>query len=120
MAERPLIAVVDDELARDSLPDLSREFAVRAFASTEKLLVSGCVGAEHSLILDIAMLSMSGMDVQRGVQWRRKTVPPVFFTVHGDAARGQRMLKQGAFECLFKPFSVTALLRAIPAAVRVK
>jgi FixJ family two-component response regulator len=120
MAERPLIAVVDDELARESLPDISREFAVRTFASTEKLRVSGSVGTEHSQILDIAMLSMSGMDLQRELQWRRQTVPPVFFTVHGDAALGQRMFKQGAVECLFNPFSVTALLRAIPAALRVK
>ncbi|TDG01241.1 response regulator [Paraburkholderia guartelaensis] len=120
MAERPLIAVVDDELTCGSLPDRSREFAERAFASAEKLLVSGCAGAEHSLVLDIALPGMSGMDLQRESRWRRQTVPPVAFTAHGDAALRQRMLKRGAVECLFKPFSDTALLRSIRAALHVK
>jgi FixJ family two-component response regulator len=98
-------------------PDLSREFTIRAFASATKFLISGCVGAEHSLILDIAM---SRMDLKRGLQWSRQTVPLLFITAHGDGALRQRVLKQGVVECLFKPFSDTALLRAIQAALDVK
>jgi FixJ family two-component response regulator len=63
---------------------------------------------------------MSGMDLQRELQSCRQTVPLLFITAHGDGALRQRMLKQGAVECLFKPFSDTALLRAIQAALDVK
>ncbi|KAA1016212.1 response regulator [Paraburkholderia panacisoli] len=123
MAERSLIAVVDDdESVRESLPDLLREFgfAARPFASAEEFLASGCVGEAHCLILDIAMRGMSGRDLQRELRRRRQTVPIVFITAHGDEALRPRMLEQGAVECLFKPFSDTALLEAIQAALRLE
>ncbi|MEM5383354.1 response regulator [Paraburkholderia phymatum] len=123
MVERSLIAVVDDdESVRESLPDLLREFgfAARAFASAQEFLASGCADEAHCLILDIAMPGMSGQDLQYELKRRRQTVPIVFITAHGDEALRPRMLEQGAVECLFKPFSDTALLGAIQAALRVE
>ncbi|MGF6985206.1 FixJ family two-component response regulator [Paraburkholderia atlantica] len=123
MAQRSLIAVVDDdESVRESLPDLLREFgfAARAFASAEELLASGCADEAQCLILDIAMPGLSGWDLQRELRRHRQTAPVVFITAHGDEALLPRMLKHGAVECLFKPFSDTALLGAIQAALQVK
>jgi FixJ family two-component response regulator len=123
MAGRSLIAVVDDdESVREALPDLLREFgfAARAFASAEEFLASGCVGEAHCLILDIAMPGMSGRDLQQELKRRQQTVPIVFITAHGDEALRPRVLEQGAVECLFKPFSDTALLGAIQAALQVE
>ncbi|NPT55797.1 response regulator [Paraburkholderia elongata] len=123
MAERSLIAVVDDdESVRESLPDLLREFgfAARAFSSAEEFLASGCIGEAQCLILDIAMPGMSGRDLQHELKQRRQTVPIVFITANGDEALRPRVLEQGAVECLFKPFSDTALLEAIQAALRVE
>jgi FixJ family two-component response regulator len=123
MAERSLIAVVDDdESVRESLPDLLREFgfAARAFSSAEEFLASGCIGEAQCLILDITMPGMSGRDLQHELKRRRQTVPIVFITAHGDEALRPRVLEQGAVECLFKPFSDTALLEAIQAALQVE
>ena len=123
MAGRSLIAVVDDdESVREALPDLLREFgfAARAFASAEEFLASGCVGEVHCLILDIAMPGMSGRDLQHELKRRQQTVPIVFITAHGDEALRPRVLEQGAVECLFKPFSDTALLGAIQTALQVE
>ena len=123
MTERSLIAVVDDdESVRESLPDLLREFgfAARAFSSAEAFLASGCVGEAQCLILDIAMPGMSGPELQHELKRRRQTVPIVFITAHGDEALRPRVLEQGAVECLFKPFSDTALLGAIQAALQVE
>ena len=123
MAERSLIAVVDDdESVRESLPDLLREFgfAARAFSSAEEFLASGCVGEAQCLILDIAMPGMSGRELQHELKRRRQTVPIVFITAHGDEALRPRVLEQGAVECLFKPFSDTALLGAIQVALQVE
>jgi FixJ family two-component response regulator len=122
MADRSLIAVVDDdESVRESLPDLLREFgfAARAFSSAEEFLTSDCIGEAHCLILDIAMPGMSGRDLQRELLRRRQNVPIVFITAHGDEGLRPRVLEQGAVECLFKPFSDTALLGAIQAALGV-
>ena len=123
MAERSLIAVVDDdESVRESLPDLLREFgfAARAFSSAEAFLASGCVDEAQCLILDIAMPGMSGRELQLELKRRRQTVPIVFITAHGDEALRPLVLGQGAAECLFKPFSDTALLGAIQAALQVE
>jgi FixJ family two-component response regulator len=118
MADRSLIAVVDDDQSvRESLPALLREFgfAARAFTSAEAFLASGCAGKAHCLILDIDMPGMSGLDLLQELQRRCQTVPIVFITAHGDKALRPRVIEQGAVECLFKPFSDTALLEAIQA-----
>ena len=120
MDDRMLIAVVDDdESVRESLPDLLGEFGfeARTYASAEEFLVSGCVNEARCLILDIAMPGMSGPGLQLELKRRRQTVPIVFITAHGDDALRPRLLEQGAIDCLFKPFSDTALLGAIQAAL---
>ncbi|MFL5493063.1 MAG: response regulator [Gemmatimonadales bacterium] len=117
-----LVTVVDDdESVRESLPDLLREFgyAVRAFSSAEEFLGSDCVGQTRCLILDIAMPGMSGPDLQRELRRRHQEIPIVFITAHEDETVRPRLLQQGAVECLFKPFSETALLAALNTALRV-
>jgi FixJ family two-component response regulator len=71
------------------------------------------------LILDIAMPGMSGRDLQRELTLRRQEIPIVFITAHRDETVRPRLLRQGAVECLFKPFSDTALREALNAAFRV-
>jgi FixJ family two-component response regulator len=122
MAKRSLVSVVDDdESVRESLPDLLREFGfdARAFSSAEEFLASDCVGQTKCLILDIAMPGMTGPDLQRELSLRRQRIPIVFITALRDENVRPRSLEQGAVECLFKPFSDTALLEALNAALRV-
>ena len=122
MVTRSLVAVVDDdESVRESLPDLLREFgfAAQAFSSAEEFLASDCVCRTRCLILDIAMPGMSGPDLQRELTLRRNDIPIVFITAHRDETVRPRLLQQGAVECLFKPFSDTALREALNAAFRV-
>ena len=116
---RALVSVVDDdESVRESLPDLLRQlgFAVRAFTSAEEFLASDAVGQTACLILDIAMPGMTGLDLQRELTRRRSAIPIVFVTAHENFR--SRVLASGAVECLIKPFSETALVDAVDAAVR--
>ena len=118
----PLVSVVDDdESVRESLPDLLRQFgfAVQAFSSAEEFLDSDCVRETRCLILDVAMPGMSGPELQRELTLRRREIPIVFITAHRDDSIRPRMLEQGAVECLFKPFSDTALLEAVNTALGV-
>jgi FixJ family two-component response regulator len=122
MATRSLVSVVDDdESVRESLPDLLKlfGFAVQAFSSAEEFLASDYVSQTRCLILDIAMPGMSGPDLQQELARRRQAIPIVFITAQGDQIIRPRVLAQGAVECLFKPFSDTALLEALTAALRV-
>jgi FixJ family two-component response regulator len=111
--------VDDDESVRESLPDLLREFgfAVRAFSSAEDFLESDCIGQTNCLILDVAMPGMTGPDLQQELRIRRREIPVIFITAQRDETVRARLLEQGAVECLFKPFSDTALHDAVNAAL---
>jgi FixJ family two-component response regulator len=121
MVGTAMVSVVDDdESVRESLPDLLNEcgFAVRTFASAEEFLTSDYLHATDCLILDVAMPGMTGPDLQRELKQRRLEVPIIFITAQGDSMLRPRLLEQGAVACLFKPFSDTAVLAALEAALR--
>lgn len=118
---RSLVSVVDDdESVRESLPDLLRQvgFAAEAFSSAEAFLASDVVTITSCLLLDIKMPGISGPDLQEELTRRRQRIPIVFLTAHADRAVRPGLLSRGAVECLFKPFSETALLDALGAALR--
>jgi FixJ family two-component response regulator len=120
---RSLVSVVDDdESVRESLPDLLRQFgfAARAFSSAEAFLASGVVSETSCLLLDVAMPGMSGPELQRELKRRRQEIPIVFITAHSDESVRPELLARGAAECLFKPFSETALMDAVNTALRMR
>lgn len=119
-SEHSLVSVIDDdESVRESLPDLLRQFgfAAVAFASAEAFLESQFVSSTRCLVLDVAMPGMSGLDLQQELTRRHWEIPIVFITATGDQTIGPRVLARGAVACLSKPFSDTALLSALNAAV---
>ena len=120
---RSLVSIVDDdESIRESLPDLIRQFGfdAAAFASAEAFLASELMADTRCLVLDIAMPGMSGTDLQRELANRRRMIPIVFITASGDTSIRSLLLAAGAVDCLFKPFSETALLAALNAALRMR
>lgn len=122
VVDRLLVSIVDDdESVRESLPDLLREFgfAARTFSSAEEFLASDCVDQTRCMILDVAMPGMTGPDLQRELTRRRQAIPIIFITGDRDTTLRPRLIEQGAVECLFKPFSDTALLEALNTALRV-
>lgn len=116
----PLITVVDDdESVRESLPDLIREFGFSAdsFSSAEEFLQSESLSRTRCLILDISMPGMSGPDLQKELKLRRWKIPIIFITAHVEETNCQRLIEQGAINCLFKPFTEEELLTAVKAAL---
>ena len=119
--ERALISVIDDdESVRESLPDLLKEFGFDtcAFSSANEFLSSECLNRTACLILDVAMPGMTGLDLQRELQLRGQKIAIIFISARKDDAVQARALQQGAVAFLLKPFSDTALLSAIKAALR--
>jgi FixJ family two-component response regulator len=122
MVSTPLLSVVDDdESVRESLPDLLRElgFTAEAFSSAEEFLASDCVGQTRCLVLDIAMPGMTGPELQQELVRQRQEIPIIFITAHADETVRSHLIERGAVECLLKPFSETALLEALNAALRI-
>lgn len=119
-ADRPLVSVVDDdESVRESLPDLLKEFgfAARAFSSAEEFLSSDCVGQTRCLLLDIYMAGMTGPGLQQELKVRQHHIPIIFMTAKTNGNLRPQLLQEGAVECLFKPFSDTALFDAVNTAL---
>lgn len=123
MVKSSLISVVDDdESVREALPGLLRQFgfAAHVFSSAEAFLGSEVVGETRCLILDVTMPGMSGPDLQQELRRRRQDIPVVFITARHNETVRPRLLAGGAVECLFKPFSETALLDALNSALRMR
>ncbi len=118
-----LVSVVDDdESVRESLPDLLKDlgFAARTFSSAEEFLESHTALQTGCLLLDIVMPGMGGPELQLELKRRGINIPVIFITAQRNEAVRRHLLEQGAAECLLKPFSDTALLDALNAALRVK
>jgi len=109
-----------DESVRESLPDLLREFgfAARAFSSPEEFLASDCVGPNQMSDPRHCHARNDRTRPSAGIEASSAEIPIIFVTAQRDEAARSRLLEQGAVECLFKPFSDTALLQALNVALR--
>ena len=120
MPAKPLIAIVeDDDSLRPALIGLVRSMGYdgEGFSSAEAFLESDPIGRTQCLILDVSMPGMTGPELQRELLRRGSQIPVIFITAHADDTVRPALLEQGAVECLFKPFSETALLEALQAAL---
>ena len=118
--EPPIVSVVDDdESVRESLPDLLKEFGfgARAFSSAREFLFSDIVSQTKCLILDVVMPDMSGLELQLELRRLGNEVPVIFISAQKDDTIREQAFKQGAVKFLNKPFSDTALLEALNAAI---
>jgi FixJ family two-component response regulator len=116
----PLIVVIDDEESvRDAIAGLlkSKRFRAHAFESAERFLSSSDVSATACLILDVRMPGMDGLELQRELTARGRTLPVIFITAQADEGVRARAMQEGAIDFLFKPFTDEALLAAVGAAL---
>ena len=114
------VGVVDDDPSvREALRALLRSagFRVEIFGSAEEFLRSGQTSEFDSLVLDVRMSGMSGVELQEHLAASGSTVPIVFMTAHADASVRARALAAGAVDFLEKPFSDDALLEAVDRAI---
>ena len=119
-SKQSLLSVVDDdEMLRESLPELLREFgfAARAFSSGQEFLSSNYVDETRCLILDVAMPEMSGLDLQQELKRRGQAIPIIFISGQKDEDIRKQAFRQGAVRFLYKPFSDSDLLEAVNAAL---
>jgi FixJ family two-component response regulator len=61
---------------------------------------------------------MSGPALQEELTRQGRPIPIVFITANADENLRPQLLDAGAVECLFKPFTESALLTAVTLALR--
>ena len=114
-----VVVVDDDESVRESLPDLLKEFGftVLTFSSADEFLASKSIDRTACLVLDMVMPGKSGLDLQEELKNRGRKIPIIFITAQKDESVRKRVLAQGAVDVLLKPFSDTALRKALSKAM---
>jgi FixJ family two-component response regulator len=120
MTHVSLISVVDDdESLRESLEGLLKSlgYDTAVFSGAESFLSSEALEKTACVILDVRMPGMNGLELQRELIGRRRNIPIIFITAHGDEDVIARVMADGAVACLVKPFSEESLLKAISQAL---
>ena len=115
-----LIAVVDDDISvRESVESLLKSvgFQVNTYSSAEEFMGSPRLEAADCLILDVRLDGMSGPDLQRELKTTGRSIPIVFVTAHETETLRERMMADGAIDCLLKPFTDDRLLGAVEKAL---
>lgn len=117
---QPIVFVVDDDEAlRRSLSRLLRsaDHEVRTFESADAFLESEPEDRTSCLVLDIRMPGRSGLELQRELAERGRSLPIVFLTGHGSVPESVRAMKEGALDFLEKPFEDEVLLETVTRAL---
>ncbi len=117
----PFVFIVDDD--EDIRTSLSRALNMRgyntqAFASAQAFLESYETEQSGCLILDFGMPEMSGLDLQRVLVERGRSIPIIFITGHGGVPEAVEAMKYGAVDFLEKPFRQETLINRIDAALK--
>jgi FixJ family two-component response regulator len=114
------VFVVDDYApVRRSISRLLRAagFAVAVFGSAEEFLAQYDPGVWGCLVLDVAMPTLNGLELQRILAKGGSLLPIVFLTGEGDIPKSVQAMKHGASDFLTKPVNDEDLLAAVGAAL---
>jgi len=116
-----LVAIVDDDRSvQNAVKDLleSAGLSAQCFGSAEEFLESGQRNQIASLIADIRMPGMSGLELQTKLKAEGSRIPIIFISAHSDDKIKLQAMTAGAVEFLSKPFDDEVLLEKVRAALR--
>jgi FixJ family two-component response regulator len=119
------VAIVDDDAGvRAAIEDLlnSNGLRTRSFPSAEAFLQSRDGGEPGCLILDYHLPGMNGLELQRELQAKGRTIPIIFATAEDEAFRllQSPAVKAGVLAVLRKPFDSEELPRLVKIAAAAK
>ena len=116
-----VVAIVEDDAAmRKSIERLLRayEFETLAYASAEEFLGSPLADSAASLVFDIHLPGISGIELRRRLPVAGSKRPVIFITAHDDKATRAEALAAGCVEYLQKPFDPCRLAEALQRAMK--
>ena len=110
---------LDDAAVRKGLARLLQAAgsSVETFPSAEAYLARASHDGVGCILLDLAMPSLSGLDLQKVLTERGSDFPVIFLTGHGDIPASVQAMKQGATDFLTKPVDEAALVDAVEQAL---
>lgn len=118
----PLIRIIDDEPEVCESLALLLECAghtVASYDSAEAFLAEDDLSLPGSVLSDIRMPGMSGLELQTEMIKRHITLPLIFITGHGDIEMAADAILAGAYDFLVKPVKEERLFAALDRALTV-
>lgn len=117
----PVYVVEDNPAVAKSLCALlsAHGFRTTAFRSAEKFLEKFDPAQKASLLLDLRLPGMSGMELQAHLKSRGSRMPIVMLTAHGDVPLAVSAVKAGAVDFIEKPGSEEHILAALELAHKI-
>src|SRR6266550_6393303 len=116
----PTVLIVDDYApVRRSISRLLRAagFVVVAFASAEEFLAQYDPQTLGCLVLDVAMPTLNGLELQHILAQTGSLLPIIFLTGTADIPKSVQAMKHGASDFLTKPVNDEDLLAAVRVAI---
>ncbi len=116
MAERPLVAIVDDdESIRNATRDLLRAagFSTATFEDAESFLASASRASAACVVADIRMPGMTGLELYQALVASGDGIPTVIITAHPEEVTQSRAREAGITCYLSKPFAPDELLECV-------
>ena len=120
MAERPLVAIVDDdESIRNATRDLLRAagFSTATFEDAESFLGSASRASAACVVADIRMPGMTGLELYQVLVASGDGIPTVIITAHPEDVTRSRAREAGITCYLSKPFAPDELLECVSEAL---
>ena len=120
MAERPLVAVVDDDKSlRNATRDLLKAagFSADTFEDAESFLRSTSRASTACLVADMRMPGMTGLELHQALVASGDEIPTVLITARPEASSLSRARAAGITCYLAKPFAPDELLECVREAV---
>jgi FixJ family two-component response regulator len=116
MAERPLVALVDDDKSiRHATQNLLKAagFSTATFEDAESFLGSASRASAACLVADMRMPGMSGLELRQALLASGDDIPTVLITAHPEDSALSRAGEVGITCCLIKPFTPDELLGCV-------
>jgi FixJ family two-component response regulator len=95
----------------------SHGYVVKTYSSAAEFLSSGIPSGPASLLLDLNMPGMTGLELQQVIADYQSRLAIVFISGQGDIPATVKAMKAGAVDFLVKPFEGKVLVAAIEAAL---
>ena len=120
MAEKPLVAIVDDDKSiRNATRDLLRAagFSTATFEDAKSFLASASRATVACLVADMRMPGMTGLELYEALVASGDAIPTVLITAHPEEVTQSRAREAGITCYLSKPFAPDDLLGCVRAAL---
>ncbi len=120
MSNPAIIHVIDDDkaiLASTAGFLTAKGYGVQTYASAEDFLETIGPHTTGCIVTDVRMPGIDGIELMSRLKERGLGLPIIIVTAYADTLLGSEAMKQGAVDLLEKPFSSSALVKAIRGAL---